>query len=49
MMPFLSEVVMRERKQRVQCEAQEANARRLAAARPQHTTRPDRMRLLFRR
>ena len=49
MMPFISEVVMRERMARAQCEAEEANARRLAEARPQHTNRPDRMRFLFRR
>lgn len=49
MMPFISEVLIRERKERAQCEAEQATARRLAAARPQHTNRPDRMRFLFRR
>ena len=49
MMPFISELVMRERKERALCEAEQANARRLAAARPPHTNRPDRMRFLFRR
>ena len=49
MMPFISEVVMRERTERAQCEGEQANARRIAAARPQHTNRPDRMRFLFRR
>jgi len=41
--------VMRERTERAQCEAEQAKARRLAASRPQHTNRPDRMRFLFRR
>jgi hypothetical protein len=49
MMHLFSEVVMRERQELAKCEAEQANARRLAAARPQHTNRPDRMRLLFRR
>ena len=49
MMPFLSEVVMRERKDRVEYEAEQANARRIAAARPQQTNRPDRLRFLSRR
>ena len=49
MMPYISEVVMRERKERAQCEAEQAIARRLAAARSQHANRSDRMRFLFRR
>ena len=46
MMPFISEVLMRERTERAQCEAEQANARRLAAKRPQQTNRPDRLRFL---
>ena len=49
MMHLFSEVLVRERKERAQCEAEQANARRLAAARPQHTNRPDRMKVFFRR
>lgn len=49
MMPFISESVIRERQERANCEAEQGNARRLAAARPQHSNRPDRMRFLFRR
>lgn len=49
MMPSISETVIRERQERAQCEAEQGNARRLAAARARHTNRPDRMRFLFRR
>ena len=49
MMHLFSEVLVRERQERAQCEAEQAAARRIAAARPQHTNRPDRMRFLFRR
>jgi hypothetical protein len=49
MMPFVSDLLMRERHERLHREADEANDRRLAAARPQRTNRPDRLRLLGRR
>ena len=51
MMPFLSEVVMRERHERLQREAEIANAdaRRLSSGRPQKVNRPDRLRFLSRR
>lgn len=49
MMPLVSDLLMRERHERFQREADEANARRLAAARPQQTNRPDRLRFLGRR
>jgi hypothetical protein len=44
-----TEMILRERHEQVQREVDEANARRLAAARAQHTNRPDRLRFLGRR
>lgn len=49
MMPMVSDLLMRERHERTLREAEQANARRLAAARPQQTNRPDRLRFLSRR
>ena len=43
------QLIARERHERMQREAEVANARRLAAGRPQPPNRPNRLRLLARR
>jgi hypothetical protein len=49
MMLLEMELMARERHERMQREAAQVHARRLAAGRPQQTNRPDRLRLLGRR
>lgn len=49
MMLLEMEMMARERHERMQREAQEAHAHRLATVRPKNTTRPDRLRFLSRR
>jgi hypothetical protein len=49
MMPLVSDMLMRDRHERMQREADQAHDRRLAAARPQQTNRPERLRFLSRR
>lgn len=49
MMPLVSDLLMRDRLERMERRADQANARQLAAARPQRTNRPDRLRFLGRR
>jgi hypothetical protein len=41
-------MILRERHEQVQREVDQANARRIAAARSQHTNRPDRLKFLRR-